>query len=153
MSGLISHLNADELATCFMGRRRSKRDRTWLADTMERLNASFQSDGDDGFEWIIAHAMCLFRQLRNSSNVVALACLCVSSKLLDDRCPEIGDGAWETQLPGLTVAEMARVGIFLNIIGAVVVSVIVFTVGTVVFDIDPSIVPDWAQSMAEGVEG
>ena len=106
MSGLISHLNADELATCFMGRRRSKRDRTWLADTMERLNASFQSDGDDGFEWIIAHAMCLFRQLRNSSNVVALACLCVSSKLLDDRCPEIGDGAWETQLPGLTVAEM-----------------------------------------------
>ena len=53
----------------------------------------------------------------------------------------------------LTVAEMARVGIFLNIIGAVVVSAIVFTLGTVVFDIDPSIVPDWAQSMAEGVEG
>jgi len=53
----------------------------------------------------------------------------------------------------LTVGEMARVGIFLNIIGAVVVSVIVFTVGTVVFDIDPNIVPDWAQSMAEGTEG
>ena len=53
----------------------------------------------------------------------------------------------------LTVGEMARVGIFLNIIGAVVVSVIVFTVGTVVFDIDPNIVPDWAHSMAEGAEG
>ena len=53
----------------------------------------------------------------------------------------------------LTVGEMARVGIFLNVIGAVVVSVIVFTVGTVVFDIDPSVVPDWAHSMAEGVEG
>ena len=53
----------------------------------------------------------------------------------------------------LTVGEMARVGIFLNIIGAVVVSVIVYTVGTVVFDIDPNIVPDWAHSMAEGVEG
>ncbi len=53
----------------------------------------------------------------------------------------------------LTVGEMARIGILLNLIGALVISVIVFTVGTVVFGIDPSVVPDWAQSMASGVEG
>jgi sodium-dependent dicarboxylate transporter 2/3/5 len=53
----------------------------------------------------------------------------------------------------LTVGEMARIGIVLNLIGALVISVIVFTVGTVVFDIDPSVVPDWAQSIASGVEG
>ena len=36
---------------------------------------------------------------------------------------------------------------------ALVISVIVFTIGTVVFDIDPSVVPEWARSIAEGVEG
>ena len=53
----------------------------------------------------------------------------------------------------LTVGEMARIGIFLNLIGALVISAIVFTVGTVVFDIDPSVVPEWARTIAEGVEG
>jgi len=53
----------------------------------------------------------------------------------------------------LSVGEMARVGVFLNLIGALVISVIVFTIGTVVFEIDPSVVPDWARSIATGVEG
>jgi sodium-dependent dicarboxylate transporter 2/3/5 len=53
----------------------------------------------------------------------------------------------------LTVGEMARIGIVLNLIGAVVITVIVFTIGTVVFDIDPTIVPEWARSIASGVEG
>ena len=44
----------------------------------------------------------------------------------------------------LAVGEMARVGIVLNIIGAVVIAAVVYTVGTVVFEIDPSVVPDWA---------
>jgi len=51
----------------------------------------------------------------------------------------------------ITVGEMARIGVVLNLIGALVVAVIVFTVGTVVFDIDPSVVPDWATSIANGV--
>jgi sodium-dependent dicarboxylate transporter 2/3/5 len=53
----------------------------------------------------------------------------------------------------LTVGEMARVGIVLNVIGAVVIATLVYTVGTFVFGIDPSVVPDWATSMATGVEG
>jgi len=52
----------------------------------------------------------------------------------------------------ITVGEMARVGIVLNLIGAVVIATIVFTIGTVVFGIDPGVVPDWANSIASGAE-
>jgi solute carrier family 13 (sodium-dependent dicarboxylate transporter), member 2/3/5 len=52
----------------------------------------------------------------------------------------------------LTVGEMARVGIVLNLIGAIVIAVLVYTVGTFVFDIDPGVVPEWARSIASGVE-
>ena len=51
----------------------------------------------------------------------------------------------------ITVGEMARAGIFLNLIGVLVIATIVFTVGLHVFDIDPAVVPEWARSMAEGV--
>lgn len=53
----------------------------------------------------------------------------------------------------LTVPEMARIGLVLNLIGALVITTVVFTLGTIVFDIDPSVVPDWARSIASGVEG
>jgi sodium-dependent dicarboxylate transporter 2/3/5 len=48
----------------------------------------------------------------------------------------------------ISVGEMARVGIVLNFIGALVIAAVVFTVGTVVFEIDPSVLPEWASSMA-----
>ncbi|MFG1691708.1 SLC13 family permease [Gemmatimonadota bacterium] len=51
----------------------------------------------------------------------------------------------------LTVGEMARVGIVLNIVGALVIATVVYTVGTVVFDIDPTVLPEWATSLASGV--
>ena len=47
----------------------------------------------------------------------------------------------------ITVGEMARTGILLNVIGVLVIATIVFTVGLTVFDIDPSVVPDWATSI------
>ena len=50
----------------------------------------------------------------------------------------------------ITVGEMARTGIVLNLVGVVVIATIVFTVGLAVFDIDPSVVPEWARSLAEG---
>jgi sodium-dependent dicarboxylate transporter 2/3/5 len=53
----------------------------------------------------------------------------------------------------LSVGEMARVGIVLNLIGAAVIAVIVYLIGTVVFQIDPSVVPDWATSIASGGTG
>lgn len=48
----------------------------------------------------------------------------------------------------ITVGEMARTGIFLNLTGVVVIAVVVFTIGLVVFDIDPAVVPDWASSLS-----
>jgi len=53
----------------------------------------------------------------------------------------------------LSVGEMVRIGIFLNLIGVVVITAIVLAVGTTVFGIDPSMVPDWASSIAAGPEG
>jgi sodium-dependent dicarboxylate transporter 2/3/5 len=44
----------------------------------------------------------------------------------------------------LSVGEMARAGLVLNLVGAIVISVLVFTLGTAVFDIDPSVLPEWA---------
>ena len=48
----------------------------------------------------------------------------------------------------LTIAEMARAGIFLNLLGALVISTVVYTLGLAVFDIDPAVVPDWALTLA-----
>ncbi|SVA49506.1 uncharacterized protein METZ01_LOCUS102360 [marine metagenome] len=53
----------------------------------------------------------------------------------------------------ISVAEMVRIGIFLNLIGVLVITAIVLLVGTTVFGIDPSLVPDWANSMAIGQSG
>lgn len=51
----------------------------------------------------------------------------------------------------LSVGEMARVGIVLNLVGALVIATVVYVVGTVVFDIDPTVLPEWATSLASGV--
>ena len=41
----------------------------------------------------------------------------------------------------ISVGEMARVGIVLNVLGALVIAGLVYTLGTLVFDIDPGVVP------------
>ena len=48
----------------------------------------------------------------------------------------------------ISVGEMARAGIFLNLIGVLVIATIVYTLGLVVFDIDPAVLPEWARSMS-----
>ena len=48
----------------------------------------------------------------------------------------------------ITIAEMARAGIFLNLAGVAVVAAVVYSLGLVVFGIDPAAVPDWARSLA-----
>ena len=48
----------------------------------------------------------------------------------------------------ISIAQMARAGIFLNLIGALVIASVVYTLGLVVFDIDPGALPDWATSIA-----
>ncbi|MBW7997337.1 MAG: DASS family sodium-coupled anion symporter [Candidatus Glassbacteria bacterium] len=48
------------------------------------------------------------------------------------------------------IPEMARAGLWLNFIGVALVTVIVYTVGLAVFDINPGVVPEWASHMAGG---
>ncbi len=48
------------------------------------------------------------------------------------------------------IPQMARAGLWLNLIGVVLVTVAVYTVGLAVFDIDPGVVPQWAQHLAGG---
>ena len=50
----------------------------------------------------------------------------------------------------ISIPEMARAGIVLNLFGALVIASIVYTLGLVVFDIDPSSVPAWATSPRRG---
>ena len=49
----------------------------------------------------------------------------------------------------LTIAEMARAGIILNLIGALVIASVVYTVGLVVFGIEPGVLPDWAHALSD----
>ena len=53
----------------------------------------------------------------------------------------------------ITVGEMARAGIVLNLFGVVVIATLVFAVGLAVFDIDPAVVPEWARSDRGQVAG
>jgi sodium-dependent dicarboxylate transporter 2/3/5 len=46
------------------------------------------------------------------------------------------------------IPQMARAGIFMNLIGAVLVTLIVYTLGLVVFNIDPGLPPEWAVNPA-----
>ncbi|MYE14400.1 MAG: hypothetical protein F4X99_22630, partial [Gammaproteobacteria bacterium] len=48
----------------------------------------------------------------------------------------------------ISIPEMARAGIVLNLFGALVIASVVYTLGLVVFDIDPTAVPAWATSLA-----
>ena len=42
------------------------------------------------------------------------------------------------------ISEMARVGIVLNLVGAVVITLVFRAMGPLLFDIEPGVLPDWA---------
>jgi sodium-dependent dicarboxylate transporter 2/3/5 len=46
----------------------------------------------------------------------------------------------------VTIAEMARVGLAINLIGVLVISLVFFFLGTAVLAIDPTVLPAWAAS-------
>jgi sodium-dependent dicarboxylate transporter 2/3/5 len=45
----------------------------------------------------------------------------------------------------LQVMQMARNGIILNIVGAIIITLMTYWLGSLVFDIDPGVFPSWAQ--------
>lgn len=50
----------------------------------------------------------------------------------------------------IKIAEMARVGVFINIIGVLVITALFYIIGTAVFSIDPGVFPEWAQHIGSG---
>jgi sodium-dependent dicarboxylate transporter 2/3/5 len=50
----------------------------------------------------------------------------------------------------IKIAEMARVGVFINVIGVLVITVLFYVIGTAIFSIDPGVFPEWAQHMGSG---
>jgi sodium-dependent dicarboxylate transporter 2/3/5 len=50
----------------------------------------------------------------------------------------------------IKIAEMARVGVFINLIGIVMITLLFYIIGTAVFSIDPGVFPEWAQHMGSG---
>jgi sodium-dependent dicarboxylate transporter 2/3/5 len=45
------------------------------------------------------------------------------------------------------IAEMARAGIVINIVGAVFITLFFYFIATTIFSIDPSVFPEWAQHL------
>ena len=45
----------------------------------------------------------------------------------------------------IRISEMARVGVFINIIGIIIITMLFYLIGTVVFSIEPGVFPEWAQ--------
>ena len=44
----------------------------------------------------------------------------------------------------VTIPQMARVGLVLNFIGAIVITLVFYFAGTYLFGIEPGVLPDWA---------
>jgi sodium-dependent dicarboxylate transporter 2/3/5 len=51
----------------------------------------------------------------------------------------------------IKIADMAKTGILINIIGIILVTLLYF-IGPAIFDIDPNVFPEWAQQMAAGTK-
>ena len=52
----------------------------------------------------------------------------------------------------IKIVEMVKVGIFINILGAIVITAFFYFIATVIFSIDPGIYPDWAQQIGSGAK-
>jgi sodium-dependent dicarboxylate transporter 2/3/5 len=50
----------------------------------------------------------------------------------------------------IKIAEMAKVGIFINVIGVVIITFLFYFLGTAIFGIDPGAFPEWARQMGAG---
>ena len=46
----------------------------------------------------------------------------------------------------IKISELVWAGFFINLIGVVIISLLFYLIGTTVFSIDPSVLPEWAQA-------
>jgi solute carrier family 13 (sodium-dependent dicarboxylate transporter), member 2/3/5 len=52
----------------------------------------------------------------------------------------------------IRIAEMARVGIVLNLVGALIIATFFYFLGSTIFGIEAGVFPDWAQSLGTAME-
>lgn len=45
----------------------------------------------------------------------------------------------------IRISDMARAGVFINLIGIIIITILFYFIGTSVFSIDPNVFPEWAQ--------
>ena len=50
----------------------------------------------------------------------------------------------------IKISEMARVGVFINIIGILIITMMFYFIGTKIFSIDPTVFPEWAKNLGTG---
>jgi len=50
----------------------------------------------------------------------------------------------------IKISEMARVGVFINVIGILIITMLFYIIGTVIFSIDPNVFPEWAKHLGTG---
>jgi sodium-dependent dicarboxylate transporter 2/3/5 len=50
----------------------------------------------------------------------------------------------------IKIGEMARVGVFINLIGVLVIATLFYVIGTAVFSVDTSVFPEWAEMVGSG---
>jgi sodium-dependent dicarboxylate transporter 2/3/5 len=48
----------------------------------------------------------------------------------------------------IKIADMAKIGVIINLLGVVVITLLFYLIGTRVFSIDPGVFPEWAESLA-----
>ena len=49
------------------------------------------------------------------------------------------------------IAEMAKVGFFINIIGILIITIYFYTIGAALMGIDPGVFPEWAKELGTGI--
>jgi sodium-dependent dicarboxylate transporter 2/3/5 len=52
----------------------------------------------------------------------------------------------------IRIAEMAKAGLVINLVGVVIITLVFYFLGTTVFDIDPGLLPAWAEQTGTGAE-
>jgi sodium-dependent dicarboxylate transporter 2/3/5 len=50
----------------------------------------------------------------------------------------------------ISISEMARVGVFLNLLGVIIITVVFYLLAAPVFGVDPGTFPEWAKHLATG---
>ena len=69
-------------------------------------------------------------------------------------CLEVmrGGEIFVPRIPSIRIADMAKIGVFINLLGVLVITLLFYLIGTAVFGIELGVFPEWAESLASGAD-